>query len=105
MNELFELLQPNFEKILIALVTFVAYKIREYVNSKVSKDKQDKIDNIIKASVVWVEQITDINVKYKSKEKFDFAKNRALELLKGAGLEVSEEYLDTLIEVFVNGLK
>lgn len=102
--ELLEVLIPTLLSVVTIVVTYAGAKIGAYYNLKVSKDKQEQIDNIINSSVVWVEQITGVDLEYKAQEKFNFAKNRALELLKGAGLEVSEEYLDTLIEVFVNGL-
>lgn len=105
LKELLEIIYGAIGSTVIpAFTVFLGYQINKFIQSKVSVDEQEQIDGIIKASVVWVEQITGVDLEYEAKEKFNFAKNRALELLKGAGLEVSEEYLDTLIEVFVNGL-
>ena len=88
-----------------AFTVFIGFQVNKFVQSKVSKDKQAEIDHFIKSSVVWVEQITGVNITHTSSEKLKLAKERARLLINQAGLDVSEEYLDTLIEMFVNQIE
>ena len=97
MNEILPLLQP----ILVLILGFVGNKIRLYINGKIALDKQKEIENVVRASVTFVEQVTGQDLEVKGQAKFLWAKERASAVLKGMGLEVNEEYLDTLIEAFV----
>lgn len=85
-----------------AFTVFLGYQINKLIQSKVSVDEQVKIDEIVKATILWVEQV--YGDKFFGVEKLQLAKLRILELLKGMKIDVSEEYLETLIEAFVNEL-
>ena len=83
-----------------AFTVFLGYQINKFIQSKVSVDEQIKIDEIVKATILWVEQV--YGDKFFGEEKLQLAKLRILELLKGMKIDISEEYLETLIEAFVN---
>ena len=83
-----------------AFTVFLGYQINKFIQSKVSVDEQIKIDEIVRATILWVEQV--YGNKVLGDEKLRLAKLRILELLKGMKIDISEEYLETLIEAFVN---
>lgn len=101
MQEFLEVIRPFLEPMMVAIAGFVGLKISQYFNSKVSIDTQKQIDNIIKASVLWVESVYNVDMVEVSKEKFEKAKQRSLFLINELGVQVSEEYLDSMIEAFV----
>ena len=83
-----------------AFAVFLGYQINKFIQSKVSVDEQIKIDEIVRATILWVEQV--YGNEELGEEKLRLAKLRILELLKGMKIDISEEYLETLIEAFVN---
>ena len=40
-----------------AFTVFLGYQINKFIQSKVSVDEQIKIDEIVKATILWVEQV------------------------------------------------
>lgn len=103
-NEILKVLQPALLAILTTLSTYIGFQVSQYIKSKIANEKLKKIKEHIKASVVYIEQITGVNVIYTSIEKLEFAKARAIFLLEEAGLQASEELIETLIEGFVKGM-
>ena len=83
-----------------AFAVFLGYQINKFIQSKVSVDEQIKIDEIVRATILWVEQV--YGDEKLGEEKLRLAKLRILDLLKGMKIDISEEYLETLIEAFVN---
>ena len=103
LKELLEIIYGVIGSTIIpAFTVFLGYQINKFIQSKVSVDEQIKIDEIVKATILWVEQV--YGNKVLGDEKLRLAKLRILELLKGMKIDISEEYLETLIEAFVNGL-
>ena len=102
MEELLQVLQPTLVGLITIIVGYLGTRLKVFIDSKISKDKQDEIMNVINASVLWVEQIT------KDKDfvgnKFDFAKNRAKNIINGMGLDISDDELEMWIEAFVHEL-
>ena len=88
------------QQLCLHLQYFLGYQINKLIQSKVSVDEQIKIDEIVRATILWVEQV--YGDKFFGDEKLQLAKLRILELLKGMKIDISEEYLETLIEAFVN---
>ena len=75
----------------------LGYQVKKLYNKYI--DNQTKKD-IVKSTVEYVEQVyQDIH----GEEKLDKALDRASELLKEAGITVSHNELETLIEAAVNG--
>ena len=109
MQELMTELQPYIVGILAILLTFLGTRLEallnKYVEAKVSKEKQEQIRNIVEGVVNFVEQVTKEDLAIKGKEKFDLAKLKALEILHGKGLQITETELEMLIESFVLALK
>ena len=99
--ELLNEMLPYIIGILTVLATYLGNKLRQWLDVKVAVDKQKQIEGMVKASVLWVEQVYGVDMVEVSQDKFEQAKQRSLFLLQNAGLEVDEEYLETLIEAFV----
>lgn len=104
MNELLLELQPHLITILGIIVGYLGVKLRTLFDIKVSKDQQAMIRDIVKGSVMFVEQISKQDMTLVGQAKFEKAKSRALVIMNEKGLKISEEELETLIEEFVRGL-
>lgn len=101
MKEFIIEITPYIYNIVLALVGFVATKVVAFINDKISQDKQDRIAKVVKASVDWVEMVSQTNLKLVGKEKYIKARDRALVVLHQKNLQVTNEELDMLIEQFV----
>lgn len=101
MNELLNEILPLLQPILVLILGFLGNKIRLYIDGKIALDKQKEIENVVRASVQFVEQITGEDLELKGQIKFNMAKERAVSMLQSMGLDVNEEYVQTLIEAFV----
>ena len=85
-----------------AIGTFIAYagnRIKKYYDEKY---RTDTIDNILKSTVEYVEQVF---IDLKGKEKLDKARDVALSRLNSKGIKIDEVELTIIIEAFVRGLK
>ena len=103
MNEIKELLIPLLATLLTYLATYLGIKLKELIDAKITKERQEQIANIVDATVKYVEQIA--NRQGFVGDKYNLAKQRILDELTIKGLEISEEYLDSLIEAFVRQLE
>lgn len=101
MEELMNQIMPFIIIILTAIAGYVATKIKAFIDSKIDKDKQDRLLKFIKVTVDYVEQI---GIKLKPEEKFNLAKAKALIWINEKGITVSEDELEILIEAFVHNL-
>lgn len=102
MEELLQVLQPTLITLMTVILGYLGTRLKVLIDSKVSKDKQDEIMNVINASVLWVEQITQD--KDFVGNKFDLAKNRAKNIINGMGLDITDDELEMWIEAFVHEL-
>lgn len=94
-----ELLHPTLVALGSLLLTYLGLRVKLFMDMKMSRDRQDQVLEIIRASVNFVEQIThDDNFVG---DKLVLAKNRARAILTGSGFEITEEELETWIESFV----
>ena len=105
MNELLLELQPYVISILAVLLSYLGARLNKFLNSRIEKDKQEQIKDIVKGVVAFVEQVAKFDLELVGKEKYNLAKEKAVLLLNEKGLVVSETELDMLIESFVLGLK
>ena len=105
MNELLLELQPYLVGILTILLGYLGNKLRLFLDEKIEQEQQDKIKDIVKGVVAFVEQVAKFDLELVGKEKYNLAKEKAVLLLNEKGLVVSETELDMLIESFVLGLK
>ena len=104
MNDLLLELQPHLIAIFGALLSYLGYKMNKLINNKIAKDKQEAIIDVVKGVVAFVEQVAKVDVELVGIEKFNLAKERALEILNEKGLEITNAELEMLIESFVLGL-
>ena len=104
MNELYLQLQPYILGILTIILGFLGTKLRTFLDEKIDKERQDKIRDIVKGVVDFVEQVAKVDIELKGKEKFELAKERALLILNEKGYIISEQELQMLIESFVLSL-
>lgn len=109
MNSLVEQLVPYLVSIVTIILGYVSFRVGKAIDGAMSKyDIYDAIktnQTIVKASVEYAEQVFK---EAKGQEKFDLAKERAVQIFKERGIEISEKELNTLIEQsvfqFKNGL-
>ena len=101
MNELLLELQPYVISILAVLLSYLGARLNKFLNSRIEKDKQEQIKDIVKGVVAFVEQVAKFDLELVGKEKYNLAKEKAVLLLNEKGLVVSETELDMLIEAFV----
>ena len=104
MNTILNAIQSNLLEIinviLVGVVTFIGTKIKtiyeEHINDKTKKE-------IVKATVEYVEQINKtLEIKKTSEEKFNQAKEKAIEWLSEKGINISDTEIEILIESCVN---
>lgn len=84
---------------LTAVLGWLGATIKKIYNEKV---KNETIRNIISDCVNYVEQKSK---NEEIKNKYEMAKDKAINILNSKGIQVSEDEIDLLIESFVNGLK
>lgn len=101
MNEILELLREPLLTIVTLLLGYLGYKLKSYLNLKISIEKQQNIINIVDASVRFVEQTTGVNIL--SGDKLKLAKEYALRSLNDAHISITDEELTMWIEAIVNG--
>lgn len=99
-----ELIQENLMQLLISVVVAVASWLgvqikNAYVKYADTKTKKE----IVKATVEYVEQISK-SVSISSENKFNKAKEKALEWLSEKGIKISDTELEVLIESAVQAL-
>lgn len=102
MEELLQVLQPTLITLITLIFGYLGTRVKVLIDSKIAIDKQDEIMNVINASVLWVEQITQD--KDFVGNKFDLAKNRAKNIINGMGLDIRDDELEMWIEAFVHEL-
>jgi len=101
MNELLNQIMPYIMIILTAIAGYLATRVKVYIDSKIDKDKQDRLLKFIQVTVAYVEQI---GIDLPSEDKFELAKAKALVWINEKGLNISEDELEVLIEAFVHNL-
>lgn len=84
---------------LTAVLGWLGATIKKIYNEKV---KNETIRNVINDCVKYVEQKSKTG---EIKDKYEMAKDKAINILNSKGIQVSEDEIDLLIESFVNGLK
>lgn len=105
MNELLLELQPYLVGILTILLGYLGNKLRLFLDEKIEQEQQEKIKDIVKGVVAFVEQVAKVDVELVGQEKFNLAKEKAVLLLNEKGFVISEIELEMLIESFVLGLQ
>ena len=103
MKELLELVTPTLVTLIGLLCGYIGTKVVQLINEKIAKDEQDQIINIIKAAVLFVEQVSGEHLL--SEDKLSLAKHRALATINHLGFKITDEELTMWIESFVYGLK
>lgn len=98
---LIELLNNLLPLVATAIGGLVAYGVNKVKNYYDEKYRTDTIDNILKSTVEYVEQVF---IDLKGKEKLDKARDVALSRLKNKGIDIDEVELTIIIEAFVRGL-
>lgn len=109
MNSLVEQLVPYLVSIVTIILGYVSFRVGKVIDGAMNKyDIYDAIktnQTIVKASVEYAEQVFK---EAKGQEKFELAKERAVQIFKERGIEISEKELNTLIEQsvfqFKNGM-
>ena len=105
MNELILELQPYIISILAVLLTYLGARLKavyeDFLEERIDEKQRATIKDIVKGAVAFVEQITKEDLAIKGQEKYDLAKAKALEILNGKNLVITEAELDMLIEAFV----
>ena len=97
-NALMPYLLSALGTILTAVAAWLGSKLGHYIDSQ----KESKlIREIIAKTVQYVEQV---GKSLGSEEKFELAKQKAVEWANSKGLQISEVELEILIEAFVNEL-
>ena len=97
-NALMPYLLSALGTILTAVGAWLGGKLGRYIDTQ----RESKlIREIIAKTVQYVEQV---GKTLGSEEKFDLAKQKAVEWAQSKGLQVSEVELEILIEAFVNEL-
>jgi hypothetical protein len=86
--------------ILVGVFTYLGTRIKKlyekYVDDKTKKE-------IVKSTVEYVEQVcSTLEVKKTSQEKFEQAKEKAIEWLNEKGISISDTEIEILIESAVN---
>ena len=97
-DDIMELIQENliqlFISIIIAVASWLGVQIKnayvKYIDTKTKKE-------IVKATVEYVEQISK-SISISSENKFNKAKEKALEWLNEKGIKISDTELEILIE-------
>lgn len=99
MEDLIQLIMPSVIAIVTTVIGYVAFRVGKVVDNAMEKysiyDTLKANQVIVKASVEYVEQV--FNAK-DGAEKFEIAKNRALDIMNDKGISISEVELNALIE-------
>ena len=99
-QELINALMPYIISALGTILTAVGALIGTKLGKYIDSQKESKlIREIISKTVQYVEQV---GKTLGSQEKFELAKQKAVEWANSKGLQVSEVELEILIEAFVN---
>lgn len=105
MNNLITELTPYIIGILGVLLTYLGRKLNLFLNERIDKDQYNMIKDVVKGAVMFVEQISKIDVSLQGEIKFNLAKEKSLVILADKGLSITEEELEILIEAFVLEIK
>lgn len=84
--------------ILTAVLGWLGATIKKIYNEKV---KNETIRNVIDDCVKYVEQKSKTET---IQNKYEMAKDKAINILNSKGIEITDDEIDLLIESFVNGL-
>lgn len=98
MNEIMSTIQGNLLEIIITLIGIGAAWLGTKCKQMYQKyaDTQTK-QEVVKISVQWVEQMVKIG-QIALDDRLTEAKNKVLSLLSEAGITISDEELETMIE-------
>lgn len=98
MNEIINAIQGNLIEIIVTIIGCIAAWLGTQVKNVYKKyaDNQTK-QEIVKVSVQWVEQMVKIG-QIAMADRLDNAKSKAISLLNEAGITITEEELETMIE-------
>lgn len=98
MNEIINAIQGNLIEIIVTIIGCIATWLGTQVKNVYKKyaDNQTK-QEIVKVSVQWVEQMVKIG-QIAMADRLDNAKSKAISLLNEAGITITEEELETMIE-------
>lgn len=102
LNELLNLLRPTLITAGTIILSFLGMKMKKYYNVKISLEQQKQITNIVKAAVMFVEQVAGEYLL--SGEKLSMAKHRAKVTLNQVGIDITDEELTMWIEAFVGAI-
>lgn len=83
---------------LTGLLTWLGSTIKKFYNEYV---KNKTIRTVIDDCVKYVEQKSK---KEEIQDKYEMAKDKAVNILNSKGIDVTDDEIDLLIESFVNGL-
>ncbi|WP_430833491.1 phage holin family protein [Erysipelothrix rhusiopathiae] len=101
LNELLNLLRPTLITAGTIILSFLGMKMKKYYNVKICLEQQKQITNIVKAAVMFVEQVAGEHLL--SDDKLSMAKHRAKVTLNQVGIDITDEELTMWIEAFVGG--
>ena len=88
------------------LLTYLGRKLNIFLNERIDKDQWAMIKDVVQGAVMFVEQVSKIDVELQGEElKFNLAKEKALQLLNDKGLTITDVELEILIESFVLEMK
>ena len=105
MEKLIADLTPHILGLLTVLGIFFINEVKKLIKSKTTNEDRMLASDIVRASVMFIEQIAKIDLTLVGEIKFNLAKERSLKLLNEKGLKVSDEDLQTMIEKFVYEIK
>lgn len=98
LDQLIQILLPVFATLITAITGYVATKIKQLYEEKVTTET---IKTVVDDTVKFVEQVyTDIH----GQEKLQKAVERVTQILNEKGIMITETEINTLIEAAVYGL-
>ena len=103
MEQLMPIILELVTAILVLITTVGIGAAIGFINKNTTKKQQDIIEQIVHSAVLFAQQTGFDKV---GQEKFELAKERALEILKrNKRISISEEELETIIEAVVKQAK
>lgn len=102
MNELLNQITPFVMSIFTVIAGFIAFKVKQFIDEKITVEQQTAILRFIKATVDYVEQI---GIELPGEAKFNLAKQQVVNYANEKGIVITENEIDVLIEAFVHNLK
>lgn len=101
MNELLNEIMPSIIATLAIILAYLATRIRNYFDEKITLDQQTQILRFVKATVEYVEQI---GIDFSSEAKLSLAKATIVRYVNEKGIPITDNELNVLIESFVHSL-